>query len=254
MKFIVHPDYQSQKESILHHIQNFETEGLLFGNGDRNVIKLFQLGSVTINIKSFKIPNLINKVAYRYFRRSKAERSYSFAMQLLEKGIGTPQPVAYAEASALGLLTKSYYVSEHLVTELTFRELIDIPDYPDGDNILRQFTRFCFELHEKGVEFLDHSPGNTLIKKVADGTYAFFLVDLNRMKFHTEPMSFEDRMANMRRLTHVTEMALVMSDEYAKLYHKDYETVKDALLATISDFHRKLQRKRKIKKLLKFWK
>lgn len=255
MKFIVHPDYQSQKESIFHNIQNFETEGLLFGNGARNVIKLFQLDAATINIKSFKIPNLINKVVYHYFRRSKAERSYSFALQLLEKGIGTPHPIAYAEQFAfLGLLNKSYYVSEHLVTELTFRELVDNSDYPDSENILRQFIHFCFELHEKGVEFLDHSPGNTLIKKVSEDKYAFYLVDLNRMKFHTAPMSFETRIANMRRLTHITEMALIMSDEYAKLYQKDYETVKNALLASISDFHRKLQRKRKIKKYLKFWK
>jgi hypothetical protein len=255
MKFIVHPDYQSQKESIFHHIQNFETEGLLFGNGDRNVIKLFQLGTETSNIKSFKIPNLINKVVYHYFRKSKAERSYSYALQLLQKGVGTPHPIAFAEEFAmLGMLNKSYYVSEHLITELTFRELVEIPDYPDGENILRQFTQFCFELHEKGIEFLDHSPGNTLIKNVGNGRYAFFLVDLNRMKFHNESMSFETRIANMRRLTHVTDMILIMSDEYAKLYNKEYETVKQALLASVSNFHRKLQRKRKIKKYLKFWK
>src|SRR5687768_10207972 len=158
MKFIVHPDYQSQKDSIFHQIKNFETEGSLFGNGDRNVIKLFRLGTETGNIKSFKIPNLINKVVYHYFRKSKAERSYNYALELLQKGVGTPHPVAYAEEFAmLGMLNKSYYVSEHLVTELTFRELVEIPDYPDGENILRQFTQFCFELHEKGIEFLDHS-------------------------------------------------------------------------------------------------
>ena len=45
------------------------------------------------------------------------------------------------------------------------KELVEIPDFPDHDTILRQFTRFSFNLHEKGIEFLDHSPGNTLIKK-----------------------------------------------------------------------------------------
>lgn len=255
MKFIVHPDYQSQKESIYLNIQNFSGTGRLFGNGKRNVIKLFPLGGITINIKSFKIPNLINKVVYRYLRKSKAERSYTFALKLIEKGIGTPHPIAYAEeATLLGLLNKSYYVSEHLVTELTFRELIEVPDYPDAENILRQFTQFCFELHEKGIEFLDHSPGNTLIKKLDNGKYAFYLVDLNRMNFHDGPLSFEDRINNMRRLTHVEDMILVMSDEYSKLYNRSYEEVKNALIASVNDFHKGLQRKKKIKKNLKFWK
>lgn len=87
-----------------------------------------------------------------------------------------------------------------MVTELTFRELVEIPDFQEHDKILRQFTKFCFDLHEKGVEFLDHSPGNTLIKKIDENNYAFYLVDLNRMNFHNQ-MDFEQRMNNFRRLT-----------------------------------------------------
>jgi len=255
MKFIVHPDYQSQSDSIYTNILNFSREGLLFGNGERNVIKTFPLGDMTLNIKSFKIPNFINKIVYGYFRKSKAERSYTFALKLIQNGVGTPQPVAYAEEAAFfGMFNRSYYVSEHLITELTFRELIEIPDYPDAENILRQFTRFCFELHEKGIEFLDHSPGNTLIKNEGEGKYSFYLVDLNRMKFHNGAMRFEDRINNMRRLTHVESMILVMSDEYAKLYDRNYDEVKNLFLASVGDFHKRLQRKRKIKKKLKFWK
>jgi hypothetical protein len=50
-------------------------------------------------------------------------------------------------------ITDSYYVSEHLETELTFRELVEVPDYPDHENILRQFTKFTFNLHEKELNF-----------------------------------------------------------------------------------------------------
>ncbi len=71
--------------------------GILFGDGQRNKIKLFELEGKTINIKSFKIPHLINKIAYKYFRKSKARRSYEYANRLIENGIGTPQPIAYAE-------------------------------------------------------------------------------------------------------------------------------------------------------------
>ena len=238
---------------ILSLIKNFSTSGQLFGNGQRNVIKLFDIEGVTVNIKSFKIPNMINKVAYRYFRKSKARRSYEYATILLEKGIGTPQPMAFLENFNFIGLQDSYYVSEHLDADLTYRELVEIPDYPDHDNILRQFTRFSFELHEKGIEFLDHSPGNTLIKKKEDGNYEFFLVDLNRMEFH-DAMSFEMRIKNLCRLTPVKEMVAVMSNEYSKLYPESEEKTFETLWKYTADFQEKFYRKKRLKKKLKFWK
>ena len=251
-KFKFSPAVKSSRD-ILSCIKNFNTSGELFGNGDRNVIKLFDVEGTKINIKSFKIPNLINKVAYRYFRKSKARRSYEYATILLEKGIGTPQPMAFLENFNVVGLRDSYYASEHLVTDLTYRELVEIPDYPDHDNILRQFTRFSFELHEKGIEFLDHSPGNTLIKKKEDGNYEFFLVDLNRMEFH-ESMTFEMRMKNLCRLTPVKEMVAVMSNEYAKLYTVSEEKTFETLWKYTADFQEQFYRKKRLKKKLKFWK
>jgi len=238
---------------ILTIIKNFNTSGQLFGNGDRNVIKLFDIEGSKINIKAFKIPNLINKVAYRYFRKSKARRSFEYATILLEKGIGTPQPIAFLENFNIVGLRDSYYVSEHLVTDLTYRELVEILDYPDHDKILRQFTQFSFELHQKGIEFLDHSPGNTLIKKKEDGNYEFFLVDLNRMEFH-ESMTFEMRMKNLCRLTPLKEMVAVMSNEYAKLYTESEEKTFETLWKYTADFQEKFYRKKRLKKKLKFWK
>ncbi|MEA9412152.1 Kdo domain containing protein [Flavobacterium sp. PL02] len=241
-------------KEILFLIYNFNsTNGVILGNGQRNVIKLFDLNDKTINVKSFKIPNLINKIAYKYFRKSKARRSFEYATILLEKGIGTPLPIAYLENYNWLGLRDSYYASEHLITELTFRELVEIPDYPDHENILRQFTRFSFGLHEIGIEFLDHSPGNTLIKKNADGNYSFFLVDLNRMEFHNS-MSFEMRMKNLCRLTPVKEMVAVMSNEYAKLYGKSEQKIFDTLWKYTSDFQEHFYRKKRLKKKLKFWK
>nr|WP_199002476.1 Kdo domain containing protein [Flavobacterium sp. ASV13] len=247
---------KSKKEynTVLSLIQNFKNSGKLFGNGDRNKIKLFDWNGKTINIKSFKIPNIINKVAYKYFRKSKAKRSFEYATILLEKGIGTPAPIAYYENFNFLGLKDSYYVSEHLVTELTYRELVEIPDYPDHNNILRQFTRFTFELHQKGVEFLDHSPGNTLIKKVSETQYEFFLVDLNRMNFH-DNMTFEQRMNNFRRLTPRKDMIEVMSNEYAKLYtDKSENEIFEAMWFATTHFQEEFAKKKRLKKKLKFWK
>lgn len=253
MNFKVNPIFANETKSILDIIKTFNYSGVLFGNGQRNIIKLFDLNDKTVNVKSFKIPNLINKVAYKYFRKSKARRSFEYATILLERGIGTPQPIAFLENYNWLGLRDSYYVSEHLITELTFRELVEIPEYPDHENILRQFVRFSFGLHEKGIEFLDHSPGNTLINKNAKGNYDFFLVDLNRMEFHNS-MTFEMRMKNLCRLTPVKDMVAVMSNEYAKLYGESEQKTFDTLWRYTSDFQEQFYRKKRLKKKLKFWK
>ena len=247
-------DLKFDKNKIIYSINNFSSEGMLFGNGDRNKIKLFELDGKTINIKSFKIPHFINKIAYKFFRKSKAKRSFEYATLLLEKGIGTPLPIAYFENYSLIGLKDSYYVSEHLQCDLTFRELVEIPDYPENENILRQFTRFSFYLHEKGVEFLDHSPGNTLIKMNSEGNYDFFLVDLNRMNFH-ETMNFDSRMNNLSHLTPKKEMIAVMSNEYAKLYPAQTESeIFEKMWFYTNDFQERFAKKRRLKRKLKFWK
>jgi hypothetical protein len=252
MSLFVNKIFISKEKELKNYIENFNSSGDLFGDGKRNIIKLFDLEGITVNIKSFKIPHLINKIAYKYFRKSKARRSYEYANRLIENGIGTPQPIAYAENFTLSGLEKSYYISEHLQTELTFRALVLQPDYPDHENILRQFTRFTFDLHQKGIEFLDHSPGNTLIKKESEGRYHFYLVDLNRMNFH-DVMDFDSRMKNFNRLTPKTEMLAVMSDEYAKLYDKKYDEVFAKMCFYTNDFQMKFHRKMARKKKLLFW-
>lgn len=241
-----------KKVDIISCINSFDKNGELLFGGARNAIKLFEIDNNLVNIKSFKIPNLINQVAYKYFRKSKARRSYEYANRLIENGIGTPQPIAYAENFKLLGLEKSFYISEHLQAELTFRELVLQPDYPDHENILRQFTRFTFDLHQKGIEFLDHSPGNTLIKKASESRYDFFLVDLNRMNFH-DSMDFDSRMKNFHRLTPKIEMLAVMSDEYARLYGKKYDEVFAKMCFYTNDFQMKFHRKIARKKKLLFW-
>ena len=253
IKIMFSKSVQNSKQ-ILNCIKEFKSDlGTVFGNGDRNIIKLFDLDGQTINIKSFKIPNIVNKVAYKHFRKSKAKRSFEYATILLQKGIGTPQPLAYFENfNKFGLLD-SYYVSEHLDCDLTFRELVEIPDYPDHENILRQFVKFTFDLHEAGIEFLDHSPGNTLIKKGQDGKYSFYLVDLNRMNFH-EGMDFTTRMKNFSRLTPKKEMIQVMSNEYAKYYSQSETVIFENMWMETTTFQEKFAKKKRLKKQLKFWK
>lgn len=246
---VIHPEFRDRSEEITGIIKNFETQGTIFISGKRNKIKLFDLGRLTVNVKSFKVPNVINKIVYRFFRKSKARRSYEFACTLLEKGIGTPQPIAYFENRTPFSLQDSYYMSEQLQADLTFRELIEVPDYPEHEIILRQFTQFTYRLHELGIEFLDHTPGNTLIKKAGHEHYEFFLVDLNRMQFHSR-MSFRQRIINMAKLTPEPRLVEVMCDEYAKLYGRPYDEVHRLMVKYTQYFSNRFHRKRALKRKL----
>tara|TARA_R110000850_G_scaffold80947_1_gene173786 strand:- start:74108 stop:74893 length:786 start_codon:yes stop_codon:yes gene_type:complete len=252
MVYKLNDAFLEKKQQIENFIKNFDNSGKVFIKGNRNTIKLFELDKLTLNVKSFKEPNLINKIAYRYFRKSKAQRSFEYANFLLENNIGTPRPVAYFENTSLLGLKDSYYVSEHLECDLTYRELVET-DYPDAENILRQFTQFTFSMHEKGIEFLDHSPGNTLIIKRPEGKYDFYLVDLNRMKFHTK-MDFETRMKNLSKITPKEDMVATMSNEYAKLSGINEDKVFSTMWNLTKDFQYRFYRKKRIKKRLKFWK
>lgn len=247
----IHSDFKANSGFFDDIIYNFDSKGENFGDQDRNSLKLFQLGDKTINVKSFRIPHLINQIVYRFFRKSKAQRSYEYANKLIEMNVGTPKPIGYYEFKTLFLFNKSYYISEQLDCDLIYRDLVDNLNYPNHDAILRAFTRFTYQLHEKGILFLDHSVGNTLIK-LNNGDYQFFLVDLNRMEFRT--LDFETRVKNFSRLTIQESIVEVMSDEYAKCSGEDYNEIFNLMWSETLSFQEDFYRRRRLKKRYKFWK
>ncbi|GER58922.1 lipopolysaccharide kinase InaA family protein [Patiriisocius marinus] len=241
LEIIIHPDYVSQHEAIIALLLGFDKNENFVTKGDRNVIKKAGLGQKVVNIKSFKKPNFFQSIVYAYVRKSKAERSFEYAKLLTEKGINTPAPIAYA-INKKGGIAESYYISAHLSYDLDFRVLNHTPLYPERDIILRQFAAFTFKLHEAGIEFLDHSPGNTLIKKVSPEQYEFYLIDLNRMKFGE--MSLEKRMHNFRRLWLSKKMINVMAPVYAKLAGVSETEIHMLMSKYSKEFQRKVNRKK----------
>lgn len=250
-KIVFSEKFESQKDAILKLLGDFQMlNGTRIGNGDRNILQAFAMESGTVNIKSFKVPNLINKIVYRFFRPSKAARSFDHATKLMQFGIGTPAPIAYAEFYNGPFFGASFYVSEHLSPDFTFRELIHDPSIDGREEIIKKFTQFTFKLHEHNVLFKDHSPGNTLIKREGN-EIRFYLVDLNRMEFNT--LSLKERIQNFARLTPLKEMVAIMSKEYARLLGEREEEVFELMWAATEHFQQKFHRKRRLKKKLLFW-
>ena len=246
--FVINPEFKKFEKELQDIISNYENKGVAFGNQKRNSLRLFKFDNFTINVKSFKKPNVFNKLVYKFFRQSKAQRSFEYANKLKALDIGTPQPIAYFEFSSILSFGNSFYLSEHWDKAFTYRDLIDDFNYPDYDTILRTFTRFTYQLHEKSINFLDHSPGNTLIKKTEKG-YEFALVDLNRMRF--ESMDFNSRMKNFARLSKYKQMVEVMSDEYAKCYQVSYEKVFAKMWMEVQNFRNKKAKKKRLKNLFR---
>ncbi len=249
MKQVFHSKYKDKQAAIDAIIASFDGSQDDIIKENRNTLKLFKLDTIVVNVKSFKVPNIFNRIVYKYFRKGKAQRSFEYAQKLTEIGIGTPQPIAYYQDSNGLLFGRSFYVSEQLEYDLTYRELINDLKYPDYDAILRAFTRFTHELHEKGIQFLDHSPGNTLIVKEVTN-YNFYLVDLNRMTFGA--MDFSTRMKNFARLSPIKSMVEIMSDEYAKSSGESYNKVFDAMWSEVQKFKASVKRKKQLKKTLLF--
>ncbi|WP_026451622.1 lipopolysaccharide kinase InaA family protein [Aequorivita capsosiphonis] len=240
--FEIHPNYAQLAAKLRDVFHNFSEKGEYVTQGERNVIKRIDLDGSSVNVKKFKTPNAFQSLVYEFLRKSKAKRSFEYASKLIDFGIKTPFPVAYLEVFSGGL-KESFYVSEHLSYDFDFRELIHNPKFENRDEILRQFTQFTFKLHENGVNFLDHSPGNTLIVDRGNDNYEFYLIDLNRMRF--EPMDCNARMHNFRRLWLSKTMIKVMATEYAQLYGKSY----DETYALMSKYSRQFQKKINSKKL-----
>ncbi|MAZ26234.1 MAG: Kdo domain containing protein [Cytophagaceae bacterium] len=253
MKVVISPYFKDNESRLRKIISDFQKAGKTIYGGSRNTIKIFPLEGITLNVKAFKVPHFINKIAYRHIRKSKAERSYLYANKLLEKGIGTPRPVAYFENKTPLTFLDSYYICEHLQCDFTFRDLVDNQDrVPQWESLLRQFTQFTYAMHEAGVEFLDHSPGNTLIQ-VDDASAKFYLVDLNRMKFH-DSMDIDTRVKNFAKLTPRKDMVAIMGDEYARLSGLNSTEVIAKMWAATQEFQHRFHRKKAIKKKIKFWK
>lgn len=176
----INPKYLSLKEFIDSVPFEFATSGDIIYKG-RNELRRFDIGGFSIVVKSFKVPHFINKIAYSYFRKSKAQRSYEYGLKLLDLGVETPEPIAYIEMEEFGFIKSSYYVC--LASDyMTFRDIHD-QKLEDKLDIVRGVGSFAAYIQKKGIIHKDFTQGNILFKKCVNGEILFALIDINRLTF-----------------------------------------------------------------------
>ncbi len=226
IKYKINPKYEDDFKSFLFGLKDdFEANKHTIHKA-RNELKIIQHKGIETVVKAFKIPNIVNRIAYSYLRSSKANKSYEYSLKI---GDFTPEPIGYIEFYDGGLLKESYFVSEKFSYDFTIREPLLDKNFPSSEEVFRAFARFSYDLHEAGIFHNDYSPGNILIKK-EDGKYIFKIVDINRMKFFDcSTMSILDRARNFSKLWASDAILRIMADEYKKCFPCDDDFVKQVL-------------------------
>ena len=166
MHYEINPEYRYLEKEILNIPERFQ------------LLKVLEVGGIKMCVKSYKKPHLINQVAYAYLRKSKAERAFLFANRFIELGVSTPGPVAYMLFKDKVGLTSSYYICLQEDGVCTLRGLLSLP-VEEQEEAFRAFTRFTYDFQQKGVYFIDHSMGNTLVRKAADGYHLLGGIERN---------------------------------------------------------------------------
>ncbi len=207
----------------------------------RNVVKVLDYDGSKYVVKSFKIPHILNRIVYTFFRETKAKKSYINSVRLDKFA---PKSIAYIEFKKFGLLYDSYFISEEFRYDFTIREPLLDSSFQDKEKIFKAFANFTYQLHKDDVFHKDYSPGNILIKKVDDG-YEFKIVDVNRMVFKT--MELDDRLDNFSQLWAKDSDLEIIIKEYSKLANLDSDVaIKKAL-----KYSQNLKDRKNFKKRLK---
>ena len=144
----------------------------------RNILRLTD----GVVVKQFHTPALWRGIIYGLFVKSKARRSYEYALRL--KGL-TPDPIAYREVHICGILRESWYACKQSTCPYTYIDLVQHPDFPNRNQILRAIGRFTAQLQQLGVWHPDYSQGNILFNEDASHIE---IVDLNRIRWQKHPI------------------------------------------------------------------
>ncbi len=190
MKLYLNPEYEELRNDLLKIAEGKYAANKVFCH-KRNVVEKVTIQGKEYVVKTYKRPNFFNRFAYTYLRKSKAERAYMHAKELLRLGIDTPCPVAYMEKKRKGLFNKGYYVSEYLPYRLMHDAYTELGEH-DKEKLTKDFMDFTIEMHDKKILPLDFNSSNIFYHfDEEEGHYRFAITDTNRMRFGKRPSTSE---------------------------------------------------------------
>jgi len=217
-KIIINPQYEKLDKFIKSLPDTFCATGDVIRN-IRNEVRLIKTDNYKFVVKSYKVPGIINKIAYSRLRKSKAERAYEYATLLLSKGIGSPTPVAYITEKKKGLFNKSYFVSLYSECPYNYYNLLEM-EFVREREILEEIAKTTAKMHENNFLHQDYTGGNILFDD-KESVIPVELIDLNRMSFGK--IDITTGCKNFSKLCATEEMLEIMAKTYAETRGYDVE-------------------------------
>lgn len=246
-RFRINPNYK-HLTTFIHDIPNvFEDSGEVIYTG-RNLIKVFDVDGLKINVKRYAIPILLNRFAYTFIRTPKGVRAYEYPSILLAKGINTPEPIAYIEERTFGMIRYSYFISVQSSYKSYLYEIGNL-EVEEIRDLTRALALFTSHMHKNGVYHKDYSPGNILCGQ-KDGKVDFTLVDINRMEFG--PVSLEKGCANFARLWGQPSFFRYLAEVYAIDQNADVNFCTERIFYYRTKFWKSFSKRKRIKYNLKY--
>lgn len=210
---LVNPKYEHLRGWLEKLPEEFERLGEVIYD-KRNQLRVIEAPDGTlVNAKRYCKTHAVNRVVYSLgIRQPKGRRAFLYPARLLERGIDTPEPIAYIERRHCGLLGLSYFVSVQSPLRYTLYELSHAQEGA-YEEIAEAVGRFIAMMHEREVLHLDLSPGNILWDKDEQG-YHFAVVDINRMRFGK--VSMEQGCSTLCRLWGPKRLTELVARSYAR--------------------------------------
>jgi len=243
------PEYKFIKSILVDFFPWFEKQGEVI-HVDRNIIKVFDKALIDsaddLVAKSFKVPNVISRIIYSFFRQSKAKRSFYNSLKLEAAGFSVPSPVAYVECTDKKLINNSYFISKKIDSDCTLHEVYRQQMF-DWNEVLPHVVEQAYLMHQSGMLHRDFSHGNILVKKKGD-VFSFSFVDLNRL--YKGNVGFESGLKSLVRLANDEESLLVLAKCYAAQAKRDEQEAIAVLRNCLSRHQSQKRLKQVFKNLL----
>lgn len=246
MRITVSLEYKKAESYIKQIPTLFEQNGELIFH-KRNIVKRMRTPYGEWIVKRYKRPFMLQRLAYTFWRKSKAHRAFLFASHLRSLNINTPKEVACIEIYKGGLFCEGYFISLPCEWPALFDEMVGERKVFD-QQLADATAAFFVTLHQKGVLHGDLNLDNILCKNSGTKGVEFSLIDTNRTRFVSQPTQVMC-LTNLVRVTHRRDLLRYIVNRYANLRGWSAERSTDFVIAKLEQFEHRKAIKKNIKRV-----